>query len=102
MSVLPDREPKAAARRAVREAAGISALVIALRLIFAVSLFMDPLPGTSRWLPVFGLLDCGLVAALAYGVYRISRVCTVFLFAYFVADQFLKFSFQVSDRAGMA
>lgn len=102
MSVLPSREPQAVAQRAVREAAVFTVFVIVLRLIFGVSLLINPLPGATRWLYVCSLLDCGLLAGLAYGVYRMSRVCTVLLLAFFVADQFLKVYFQVFVRGGMA
>ena len=98
MSVLPSREPKAVAQKAVRDAAALTVFVIVIRLFFTVSMLVTPLPGTSRWLAVFGLLDCGLLAALAYGVYRMSRLCTMLMLAYYVADQFLKVYFQMFNR----
>src|SRR6185295_4101715 len=97
MSFFQSKEPKAIAQRAAREAVSITVFIIVLRLIFAVPLFIDPLPNTTRW-PHFGsLLDCLLLAGLAYGVYRMSRVCAMLLFAYFVADQLIQYYFQVSQ-----
>ena len=101
MSVLPSRDPKAVAQRAVREAAGWAAFIGVLRGAFTIALLIHPKPGVSRLLCVGSLLDCFVIFGLAYGVWRMSRTCTILMLVYFIADQLAKVFLQ-SAGAGMA
>jgi hypothetical protein len=103
MNVLPSRDPKAVAQRAVREAAGWAVFIGVLRVAFSIASLIHPKPDTSGLLYVASLFDCMLIFALAYGVYRMSRACTILLLVYFIADQLAKFFFvQEFAGAGMA
>ncbi len=102
MSVLPSREPKAVAQRAVREAAYFAVVLVLLRLIFAVVSLIQPKPGTDRLLYVGSIFDGLLLAGLAYGVFRISRLCTILLLVYLVVDQAAKIGSPTSAGGGIA
>jgi len=86
----------------VREAVYLTAVIVILRVIFAIALLIHPIPGAGRVFPVGSLLDCLLLAGIAYGVYRMSRVCAILLLAYFVADQIVKFVSQRGAEGGVA
>lgn len=53
--------------------------------------------GTSLYeFDAWGLADVGLVFAMAYGIYRRSRICALVLFLYFIQAKILLFAAGVS------
>ena len=46
---------------------------------------------TRSLLPLLSLIDVGLLLALAYGIYRRSRVCAIAAFAYFLISTAILF-----------
>lgn len=77
------------------------AAILSGLLTLGVTLYAMRAPGFMGF-TAWGLLDVGLIFALAYGIYRRSRLCALAMVVYFVASKLLLASSIGADAIGPA
>src|SRR4051812_6474798 len=83
------QQERDAALTKIRSAAGAAVIVAGVTLFVVVLGLAGVTTFSSLGLDIWALVDVVLVAGLAYGIYRKSRICAVVMFVYFVGSKIL-------------
>src|SRR5688500_18019863 len=100
MSLFPNREPKEVARRAVRDASVMVGILVGLRIGWVFCCFIWPVIGRPFY--VVALIDAVVLGVLAYGTYRLNRLCVILLLLYSLGELVVRLTVDWFAHVSMA
>jgi hypothetical protein len=99
MDIFRPKNPKQLAELRIRHAAGIAAALMVLRLIALLFRLLDK--QSMQHLNVYWTIQCVIVLALCFGLFKQSRICAVLLTVYFICDVVSRFVMQEGVGLGL-